>query len=139
MKYFIPLIGCLLAAFLTCDAQVVKYRCYASKLNRVDRNGNEIENPDWKKSDILVIVNLDRKKINTYGEVPGNYDLLGNVVTKIGKDNNYYFFYDAIDKDGDKCKIVIKTFAIRNDENCNLVIGVIYPFGKLTLKLRSND
>lgn len=139
MKYFIPLIGCFLICFLDSNAQTMKYKSFSSKLIRYDSNHTEIENPEWEKSEILVVVNFDKRKVDTYGKETGNYDLVKSVGEKVDKDDNYYVAYDAIDKVGDKCQIIIKFVDNLNPDNCIAILGIVYPYGKLYIKLKAND
>ena len=125
---FIVFISCCLTSY----SQVYKFKAYQSCLSR--HSDKTIKESEWNNVDILIVINIDKKKINTYGEKEGDYDILKIESDEIMKDSTMMLTYSAIDEDGEKCKIY--TFKYKDGKR---TMVFEYPEIELAFRIRKNN
>ena len=119
-------------------SQVYKLKAIDSRLEEYDDKGKDTSTRDWVESGILVVVDLTKDKVKTYGEQEGDFDLikLKNRYTDI--QGNESAIFSAIDRDGKKCEIELIAFKDKEAVNyLNLVFK--YPKTSLILRLKKDD
>ena len=114
--------------FIACiaHAQVYKYKAFTTYFSVYDDNGNYLRRDDSITVDFLVVLNMDKRKITTYGKKEGNVDLVSEVTSKDDKRGNTWLQYDGIDDFGEKCIVQIEIFKDQSTgHKCNLFFD--YP------------
>lgn len=124
------------------NSQVYKFKTFLTKL--AEYNGSEYINKETNKVSILVVVNLDKNKIQTYGETPGDYDLVSHSAIETQSDGSTETSYKAIDGRGDKCNIRLVVFGPgkrkANEETGAVAsLGIDYNPVLLVLYLKKDD
>lgn len=122
--------------------QVYKLRAYQTKLaewNGVDYIKKEVNNVD-----ILVVVNLDKDRIQTYGKVEGDFDIIQRVRQDNDDDGGITSEYKAIDQKGTKVQITLFIYGPaqrKQNEQFGGIgnMGVLYGDTLLLYYLKKND
>lgn len=92
---------------LSLKAQTYKYHtdCFSYKYVN---NGRWSEWSDWKKSRILVVINLDRNLISIYSDNKQEYDIYEYVGDKLDKDGGTSVKFNCVNEDGLRCQIRVR-------------------------------
>ena len=98
-------------AFLPTKAQernqVYKFKAFQTSFyNNSSSSSNDIS---WNNTDILVVINLDKNKIQIYAKKTVDLDLLESSSNE-DADGNTILSYSAIDEDGIKCRVNVRIF-----------------------------
>lgn len=130
---FIPLLG---------TSQVYKFKAYATKVATF--NGKEYVNNEVSKVNILVVVNLDKQKIKTFGKSEGDYDLIKLQEQETQDDGSVMTTYEAVDNDGTKCLIKFNIYSDlrkrQNTEDAGIAnLGICIGDALLLFYLRKDD
>lgn len=97
-------------------SQIYRFRSFKTAYTTDDNS-----TPEWEINKVLIIFDLDRDKVNTYGKDKGEYTLRSKNTDK-DDNGNSVIKYNATDEDGDICKI---TFVIFKEQN-GFHFGTIY-------------
>lgn len=135
MKYLIVIILCL--SHYVSHSQVYKFKAFESYLDK-SKGDIEIDDNDWKKVDILVVINLDKKKIKIFGNKEGDYDLIMINDPIKNKNNDQVLVYHAVDEDGDECDIGITIFK-GHDPDHWATMRIKYLSADMVFRLKKND
>lgn len=88
--------------------------------------------------DILVVFNIDKGKINTYGEKELNFDIVKTFDKYPNANGDDIFSYTAVDEEGNKCKVMVTIF--HQPENGHVAtLRIIYKYGSLIFRLKKDE
>jgi hypothetical protein len=87
---------------------------------------------------MLVVVNLDKKKIKTYGDSAANYDIimLNNPIKN--KNNDVVLAFHTVDNDGDECDISLTVFKEHNPDHW-ATMRIKNEIADIVLRLKKED
>ncbi|HEV3413394.1 MAG TPA: hypothetical protein VG101_13010 [Puia sp.] len=135
MKRLIVLFA-LFGAF-TSYSQVYKFRCFQTYGDKT-KGERPIMESDYTNVDFLVVVNLDKLRINTYAEKPFQFDIVKTFEPTKNKSDDDVLSYKAIDNDGDECKLTVVIF--KNQEGKHTATLIIsYSTFDVHFRLKKND
>ncbi len=112
MKYLL-LIGLFIYSSLS-YCQVYKFKAFQSKAEDYSIKNKHKE---WEDVDILIVLNLDKKKLYTYGESNAIMDLV-NLKTYYDDNGDYWREYDGIDQIGRQSKIQFLIYKDQSGDHC---------------------
>ncbi len=99
----IIIVAFLLLIGSTASSQTYKFKAFQVKyIDKEDKRNST----DWEDRDILIVINTDRKKLYTYGEKEGEYDLIFRSEYK-DDSGNTILKYTGIDEDGLRMSISV--------------------------------
>lgn len=138
MKYIITISLLLLVSMSY--SQVYKYKAFNTFFSIYDEKGKYVRKDDSTLVDFLVVINFEKKKITTFGKRIGDIDLVSDINTYDDKEGNTWVDYDAVDGDGEKCKVQILIFKDQNQYQKS-TLYIDYPKARtaLVLRLRKDD
>lgn len=138
MKYLLSI--SLSLCFNLSYSQVYKYKAFNTYFSVYDETGKFVRKDDSTIVDFLVVINFKNKKINTYGKRTGDIDLVSDISTYDDKEGNTWVDYDAVDGDGEKCKVQILIFKDQTQYQKG-TLYIDYPKARtaLVLRLRKDD
>jgi hypothetical protein len=90
--------------------QVYRFLSFETKMAMDPEKGHQYE-VDWTPSTILVVFDFAKRKVHTYGEKKGDYDLITVPNGEVGSDGSITYNNDAVDEEGKKVNILLKVFA----------------------------
>ena len=134
MKQFLTFGICLLS--IVSYSQVYKFKAYQTYV-REDLS-KDIDPAKWNTVDFLVVVNLTKNKINTYGNKEGDYDLIKLTDDYTTKGGDRIITYTAVDEDGEKCTIQIIRYKDA-DISAAATIVIQYHSGELAFRVKKDD
>jgi hypothetical protein len=110
MKYIMLILA--LPTFLFGKAQTNVYKYKAFQTATIDNTKNSIYTADveWKKVDILVVLNVEKKKLKIYSEAEQDIDLIREMEENTHGTNNKWIREVGIDENGLKCNIEMEIF-----------------------------
>jgi hypothetical protein len=135
MKRLIVLL--VLFGGLTSYAQVYKFRAFQTYGDN-SKGARTIMESDYSKVDFLVVINLDKNRINTYGEKPYQFDIVKAFEPFKNKSDDDVLKYNAVDTDGDECNLTVVIF--KNQEAMHTATLIVsYPSFDVHFRLKKND
>lgn len=114
------------------QGQVYKYRCFEYKLFYDD----SLSEKGWQKSNILVVLNQQKLKINTYGKSEQDVDLV-KLDSVCPDKQGVRLEYQGVNEEGTKCAVIVYAQKL-GFENVNGLI-LSFPTYAVTMMLRKND
>ena len=105
----------------TCDAQVYKLRAYEFSYKTYSYYSGWSEWSDWSNCQILVVVDIDNYRIKIYSQSEQEYDIIETESEQTDYKGNKTTKMVAIDKDGSRCNVRIRT-----DVNLNKQLYIDY-------------
>lgn len=118
----------LLPAF--CQCQVYKYRCFEYKLYFDDTK----KDSKWDSSNILVVLNQTKLKVNTFGKSVQDIDLI-RLDTIIGISKSVEILYQGINEEGEKCMVHIFSTVPDFSHATDMILN----FSKYTVSMRLKE
>jgi hypothetical protein len=97
-----------------------------------------IREDDWNDADILVVINIDKYKVKTFGRKQGDYDIIKLYDPVINDNGDKVLPLDAVDEDGDKCSILLTIFKDQSNPHV-ATLGVFYSYGSLNFRLKKDE
>ena len=97
----------LMTAVFAASAQVEKYKSFQTKSYNPETESSPAE---WKDAVILIVKNLEKKKIHIYAKNETDVDILETVKTWNDDEGNSWVKYSGIDESGIKCEIQWEVF-----------------------------
>lgn len=138
MKYILLLLLCL--SNYCGYSQVFRLRAFSSHLALLDEKGDEISNKDlWAQSTDFVVINMDKQKVQVYGNKDIDIDLMSRDIPRKDSDK-ISFDFTGVDKNGDKCSVTVIVYTgIPETHVATLVIS--YAAVKLAMiyRLKRSD
>lgn len=135
MKYIFVLGFCL--AVISSSAQVYKFRAFQTHVTEPSDGGKRGNEISWDSTNILVVINLAKQKIKTYGQAEGDYSILESKSVRQA-DGYDWLIYSVVDEDGEKCTAKLLLFPRTDDMHvANLV--VVYPKNEIIFRLRKDE
>ena len=120
MKYLFASLLCLFSYI--CHSQVYRLRAFSTHVAILNDNGDEISKPDlWVESETVVVINMDKYKIHTYGQKETDIDLTDKIETRDEKDK-ISFDYTGVDEDGEKCRITVVVYKTGQKHVATLIV-----------------
>lgn len=113
MKVIVIILSVLLPIFGKSQTQdVYKFRAFQAAAYK--STADENEEKDWKRVDILVTINLKKKKVSIYSKTPQHIDLIS---VRDQKTEKYHaFIFEGIDNDGEEV-LVTYIYHLNNDNH----------------------
>lgn len=131
----------LLLAPTVCLGQVYKFKAISTKMATF--NGQEYVTNETHKVEFLVVINIDKQKINTYGKAEGDYDIIKTTSTETKDDGSVIKQFTAIDERGEKCTVALMIYSdSRKDQDqdgCVATLGVTQGNILLVFYLKKDD
>ena len=120
-----------------CHAQVYKFKAFETYLDR-SKGKVSIEEADYHQVDLLVVINMDKNKICTYGDKPYQFDIvkLSNAFKNDNGDD--VLPYKAVDNDGDECDINVVFFQNREAKHIATMV-ISYEHFDVYFRLKKDD
>ena len=116
-------------------SQVYKFRSfetyYATSIERTQK----ADAWQWNKVDILVVINYNKHKVDTYGEEETHYDLVKLEDTFTTEEGDNVDKYIGIDQNGEKCTVNIIVFKDQTGTHC-ATVSIDYIPGTLYFRLK---
>jgi hypothetical protein len=132
MKYILVTLLCV------CNyigySQVYKFRAFQTAI--IDINNNDTLK--WNDADILVVINLDKSKIQIYAKHPVDIDIISAGKGSKDDDGNAWGTYDAVDEEGAKCLVQWEVFKDQSGRH-NSTLFIIYKDGRLIYRLKKPE
>jgi hypothetical protein len=116
------------------SSSVYRFKAF-EVISRSDNDNSEISESDWEPRDIVVVINFDKSKVQTYGKRPVDIDLIKQTNSFTNDDGNYVFKYSGVDKDGSKVYVTLVIFK----DNTKLHIATLvldYYESKIAISFR---
>ena len=97
----------LLQSYSKTFSQVEKFKVFQDKsFNPVSAESSV----SWSEVDILMVLNLDKKKLHVYANAETDIDIIEFLPTTTDNDGNTWIKYKGIDQDGLRCSIEWEVF-----------------------------
>lgn len=132
MKYILIWLLCICSCFG--HSQVYKFRAFQTAI--IDNSNND--KLKWNEEDLLVVINLEKSKVQIYAKHTVDIDLISNGEESKDDDGNIWGKYDAIDGDGVKCLIKWEVFKDQKGRH-NSTLFIIYKDGRLIYRLKKPE
>lgn len=116
-------------------SQVHKFRIFQSSAREPNKviPDKEIK---WNEVDLLLVVNLDRQKIQVYSSVEQEYDIIKKDSEDLNEEKTFFTTYSVVDKDGNKCELKLVVFDKSTDKHIGTLavkytnVELVYRFKK---------
>lgn len=117
--------------------QVYKYKAFQGA--HIRDMSHVISDSDYKDMDILIVINLDKKKIKTYGQRELEMDIIDFSHPVTDKDGNQILKMKAVNQEGEDVTAIFKLFS--DNTGINIAsLAVIFKEGDfLIYRLKNND
>jgi len=116
------------------EGGVFKFKAFETSL----WNPNSKSEIEWTKTDFLVVLNYDSRKLNTYGKEEKDINLIKDKNDYIDKDGSQWISYIGIDESGKKCTVSIEIFKKSGEDYHIATLFIDYPEFTLTFRLKKN-
>lgn len=117
------------------NAKVFKFKAFSTAVFFTD--GHEpIKNEDVN---ILVVLDMDKLKLNIYAEKEGNIDIIEVQSAFVDNDNIDHFKFKGVDNDGYKCDVELLLFINRTTDQLGSLVVVFNNGTKCCYRLKSNE
>ena len=90
------------------SSQVYKLRAYSAKSAHSD--GVKFVYDSSRSVNFLVVLNMDKDKIQLYGANESEYDVIKRDSSRIDEKGMGWDYFHAIDSKGEKCRIVLLAY-----------------------------
>ena len=127
----------LLLSSFSSHSQVYKFKAFQTCVRTPD-DARDIEETDWNKTDILVVINIDKGKIKTFGNKQGDYDIISVDETVKNNRGDNVVPYIAVDDEGNKCRIEVTIFNDQSGKH-TATMNVIYPKVNIVFRLKRDE
>ena len=107
MKRLILLI-CMLATIAIVQAEVLKLQATSYAYKYQNDYGYWTDWTDWEYSSVLIVINIDKNRINIYSNTPQEYDIYHVDDSYYDKDGGEIMTLKCIDADGVQCDVRIR-------------------------------
>ena len=118
----------LLMSICTLKAQTYKYHTNSFSYKYCE-NGSWTDWSPWVKSDILIVLNLDRKIFNIYSEDRQDYDIYEYSGEETDSDGGSSIKFQCVNEDGLRCQVRLR---IQKDRSRQLYVDfndIIWVYG----------
>ena len=133
MKY---LLAILLSLFYCAGySQVYKFRAFQTAMTESDKFNAILK---WNDANLLVVINLDKDKIQIYAKNTVDIDLLGGSKGWLDADSNAWAQYDGIDESGQKCLVQWEVYKDQTGRH-NSTLIITYGDGDLIYRLKKPE
>lgn len=117
-------------------AQVYKFKAFQTYF-RTDLN-HQIEESDWNNVDILVIINLDKKKIHIYAKKEVDLDIVSYSDIQTEDNGDKSFTMKAVDEDGTEMSVYHRFFSDQTNKHIASMV-LIYKAYSITYRLKRDE
>lgn len=130
-----PLLAILFTVLcLAGNAQFTKFKCYQTASFNSDEYAKDITESRFSNVNLLVTIDLHEHQVKTYGQTDGEYTLIHILNSDTQGNGDMHVTYQAIDEHGDKCKLIISSFADKSHVNVATIV-IRYSFTGLIFRL----
>jgi hypothetical protein len=141
MKNIITLLFLLCGSIIKAqsdESSIYKFKAFeTTSYTKAEKTNDDLE---WSKTDILVVVNLEKDKVFTYGKREKNIDLIKDKGSYTDENGDYWINYTGVDEDGDKCGVSLKIFKKSESYNSHIAtLFIEYADFKLVFRLKKDD
>lgn len=117
------------------EGGVFKYRAFETSL--LDHNV-PYKKPEWTKTDVLIVINYDSRKLNTYGNYEKDIDLVKIKDDYIDNKGGAWAAYVGVDESGKKCTVSFKVFKVSESSQHMATLMIDYPNFTMVFRLMKN-
>lgn len=126
---------CVSLSINTAIGQVYKFKAFNGY---VGKSTLLTSDPYWTDCNILVVVNLDKEKVQIYSKTTQEYDLVGMKKSYEDENGHHWLVYSAVDNSGNKCELDLKIFKDKAPEHFATLI-LLYSDCTIAYRLKKND
>jgi hypothetical protein len=126
---------------LTSYSQVYKFKAFQTYFDETNGKRKVLET-EWSDVNFLVVINVDKDKIDTYGKKEEHIDIVQTYAPTKDANGNDFLSYTGVDDDGDKVRIEVTLFTRTeaNKDNPHIAtLVLVYPLGSILFRLKKND
>lgn len=109
----------ILSLFISSVAhgQVYKFRAFESMIVHNDKNGDFVSADPWGTCNILIVINIDKSKLQIYSEQHQDFDMVKDLSHYKDASNNSWTKFSAVDAEGINCILRYIFFENSNSEH----------------------
>jgi hypothetical protein len=133
MKYI--LIGLLCLYGFASYSQVYKFRAFQTAMSGSDKSNSTLK---WNEVNLLVVINLNKDKIQIYAKNAVDIDLLEGSKGWFDADSNAWAQYSGVDESGQKCSIQWEVYKDQTGRHTSTLI-LTYSDGELVYRLKKPE
>lgn len=118
-------------------SQVFKFKAFET-YQRNNGDMKSVSEADWIHTDFLVVANLDKDKINTYGQTKGDFDIMKYISNDTDEDGNTVWKLELLDGKAEKCTAEMTFF--KNSPNFHVgTLTLYYPYEQIFFRLKKDE
>ncbi len=107
MRKFLLLFAMLLSLSVV-YADVYKFQSTSLAYKYLDTDGYWTDWSSWESTSVLIVINLDKDRINIYSKTPQEYDIYDYEDRTYDKDGGETLKFQCVDADGLRCGVRLR-------------------------------